>query len=165
MERKKEGTTHPKGPGQEERRAGSWTQAILDGVHAQGEQGEGSGFGWVQSQGRSCQPSFSPFLWASVLISQLSHSLRGARSSSGWFVGHQAPLLPNTLSLVPVRRRKLPTESAHSLQGLVSRNNLNSTHNNQHLRGTLCGKLGHLAPFLPSRLPSLIVLEHNSLLL
>lgn len=45
---------------------------------------------------------------------------RGLDSSSGWFVEHQAPLLANTLSLVPVRRRKLPTESAHSLQGLVS---------------------------------------------
>lgn len=85
------------------------------------EQGEGSGFSWVHRQGRSCQPSsFGPFLWASVLSSQLSYSLTGAgfqlrvvcRTSGTSLTKHTQPRSR--------QEEETAHESAHSLQGLAS---------------------------------------------
>lgn len=118
--RQKEGTARPKGPGQEGRGAGSWTQALLAGGQAQGT-GRGQWLGSGPRSGKKLPAVLLQPLPPGVCSHQsaLVHP-EGLDSSSAWFVEHQAPLLPNTLSLVPVRRRKLPTESAHSLQGPVS---------------------------------------------
>lgn len=80
---------------------------------------------------------------------------RGPDSSWGCFGKHQAPLLQNALLSCPCSPQKegnWPPSLRPPLRGRLQNNSI-SRNNNWDLRGALCGKLGHLAPFFPSRLP------------
>lgn len=80
---------------------------------------------------------------------------RGARIPAGGVLENTRPLSCRMRScrvLAPLKKK----ETGHRVCALPSgrlQNNSISRNNNWDLRGALCGKLGHLAPFFPSRLP------------